>query len=547
MFARSALLPLIGGNNKTPTSRDIRIADKALRNVLEPFPGYPDTKFSTDFNWAHEEPELVTSYQLYLQNLRIVGCLLAAYERTEDSDYLEKAEEIVDSWMEYVEKGGKTDMTWYDHAVGTRSRVLMQFLVNMQEAGRSFDSGRFTEILETHARLLMDDTLHRMNNHGLMMDMALVSLGLGMNRMDYVYRGMGRAESIFWQSYSDTGMHQENSPEYHSMVTRMFGELEGFLSANNLTLGAEFLRKLKQAKQHPSRIVAPNGKTPVIGDSSSPRSGQVKHTWDSFHDAASGFTALKSEECKTYLAFICGFSTVTHKHSDDLSVLLTYEGKDFFVDSGKYNYGRNKYRRYVVSHKAHSIFSPGRTYQRNSDNQYSKVIATDHFMDFRGYSLVSGHNFGYKDARLRRSVYLVPNQSALIVDDQGQSKESENWTQRFVLAPNVDVNINPDGSVVLENNGVQIFLSFEGGVTPKIEVEHGEVGAKHVQAVISNAGGKVEKTKHLVFRHAASREFSAKLVVSLGHPFTGKVTATGAYLYLESDGQEEIQLPAFSL
>ena len=110
MFEKSAVMPLIG-DSSSKLNKDIkRIASKALDNTIEPFPGYPDIQFGTTFNWEHLEPQLETTYQLYLQNLRVVGTLLAVYENSEDRALLNKASEIVNSWLDYVEAGGETEM-----------------------------------------------------------------------------------------------------------------------------------------------------------------------------------------------------------------------------------------------------------------------------------------------------------------------------------------------------------------------------------------------------------------------------------------------------
>lgn len=547
MFNESAVLPLIGGRESKPSSVQKRIADKALNNIIEPFPNYADIRFGPRFDWEHKEPGIETSYQLYLQNLRVVGTLLAEYARSSNGAYLDKSEEIVLSWLSYIEEGNSTEMTWYDHAVGARSRVLMQFLCYMDAAGRYVDKQRFLSLLERHADLLMDDSLHRMNNHGLMMDMALISMGLGLERMDYVFHGLGRAESIFWQTFSETGMHQENSPEYHNMVLRMYRELEAFLTSNGLTLGADVLRKLDFATTHMARIAKPDGKVPAIGDTGSQRKLGT-FNWDSFHDSMSGFSVLKSEECKTYLAFICGYSAKAHKHADDLSVLLNYEGRDFFVDSGKYNYGKNKLRSFVVSYRAHSSFTPGRAYIRPEDNRYSRAISTDHFLDTSRFKVASGHNYGFKNANLRRSVYLVPGLSALVIHDRGESSANEEWTHRFVLAPGVEVTELGPGRVKLTSGASVVVLEWVGADLPSLEVENGAIGRSSAKAVISQATNRATKTKHLVFKSKAGASLDSSLLIHLGNEGFARLSDCGDYFEIaNTHGGEVTQIPKFQL
>lgn len=521
MFPKSAVFPLIGDSNTRLTADHKRISNKALANIIEPFPNYPDIKFGGNFNWAHQEPELSTSYSLYLQNLRVVGTMLAVFEHTRDEKLLDKCDQIVLSWMEFVEAGGEVEMTWYDHAVGARCRVLTQYLSISEEMNRPYDKARFTAMLEKHAEILMDDSHHRMNNHGIMMDNALLSLGLGLERMDYFYHGMERVKAIFWQTFSETGMHQENSPEYHSMVQRMFKELESYLNANSFTLGADILRKFPYIAEHSKRLVKPDGKIPAIGDSSH-NSTNLGFDWGSFHDQMSGFTLLKNRANELYLAFICGFSATAHKHADDLSVILNYGGKDFFVDAGKYNYGNNRYRRFVVSKSAHSSFMLDRNYTRVPDNRYSKMIATDHYLNSEIYSLVSGYNRGYENASLRRTVYSIPSESLLIIDDRGSNlkNEKEVWQQRFTLSPESNARILKNDTVMVQNGDRVIYLKIQSESEPRIEIIDSQEG----EVFISERTKNITPTSQIVIKYDQAESIASTITISLGYEYKGKVT-----------------------
>lgn len=550
MFEKSAVMPLIG-DSSSKLNKDVkRIATKALDNTIEPFPGYPDIQFGPSFDWEHLEPQLETTYQLYLQNLRVVGTLLAVYEHRDDRALLDKASEIVTSWLDYVEAGGETEMTWYDHAVGARVRVLMQYLYLMQSEELPVESARIERILKKHADVLLDDSHHRMNNHGIMMDMALMSLGIGLDEPAYLYHALGRVESIFWQTFSETGMHQENSPEYHGMVYRMYREIESYLNDNGFSLGQDILRKLDVAAGHFSRIVMPNGELPGIGDSSA-RTVSAKPNWESFHDSMSGFTALKSESSQSYISFVCGYSATAHKHSDDLSVVLNYRGKNFFVDAGKYNYGKNKYRRYVVSYRAHNSFTPNTRYNRPPDNRYTKVIATDKYLEANNYSLASGYNHGFPGAKLRRTVISVPKFNIILLNDVGHSTDNtgQAWTERFMLPPTANAIIRDDGSVQIENQGEVIYLSMTDPKDTEIEVIKGDRSEDPVEAIISPASNKAIETSQLVFRGKESLDTNRFFVISLGTPFTGSIFQSGDSIIVSPSEfltDHSIVIPRFS-
>ncbi|WP_213810065.1 heparinase II/III family protein [Jeotgalicoccus sp. WY2] len=122
------VFPLLETSNNTK-----RIAEKALNNIIEPFPKFDDIEFKKDFDWEYKHPKVETSYQLYLQNLRVVNELLNQYRETANDEFIIKSKEIIESWFDYIDAGNETKMTWYDHAIGARSQVLIDFFIMLKK------------------------------------------------------------------------------------------------------------------------------------------------------------------------------------------------------------------------------------------------------------------------------------------------------------------------------------------------------------------------------------------------------------------------------
>src|SRR5699024_10952042 len=110
------------------TKHTKNIADLALDNILMPFPNMGTVKFTQDFNWEYKHKTTPESFQMYLQNLRLVSELLNQYRIDSNIDYILKGKEIVESWFDYVEAGNQTNLTWYDHALGSRTQTLIEFI-----------------------------------------------------------------------------------------------------------------------------------------------------------------------------------------------------------------------------------------------------------------------------------------------------------------------------------------------------------------------------------------------------------------------------------
>lgn len=75
------MLPLAKYNKST-----LKYAKLALENTIVPFPGFDPIQFDDKFDWSYIHHKNHVSYQLYLQSLRIVGQLLAAYDQFDEKN-----------------------------------------------------------------------------------------------------------------------------------------------------------------------------------------------------------------------------------------------------------------------------------------------------------------------------------------------------------------------------------------------------------------------------------------------------------------------------
>src|SRR5699024_320232 len=127
-------------------------------------------------------------------------------------------------------------MVWYDHPTANRIQVIINYLYLAKER-HDVDTKLYGKLLRFHSLYLSDNKNYRRNNHGLMMDRSLMILGNILNDQNIFNIGFYRSIDTFWYSYSYTGLHLENSPEYHNMVTRMYLELQTYLKKNGKTYG----------------------------------------------------------------------------------------------------------------------------------------------------------------------------------------------------------------------------------------------------------------------------------------------------------------------
>ena len=438
--------------------RSIDIANKILKNEIFLLPGLKTIKFDKNIDWDYENEVNPKTYLMYLHTLDSVGYLCSAYEMTNDKKYIEKANEIMLSWIEYEKKENINNMVWYDHSTANRSRNLLHFYLVAKDI-MSLDEKVYENLIYKHIDFLCDDKNYKSYNHGIMMDRSLLCCS---SVIDDKYcevlqkKALSRLKDNFYGSFSYKGTHLENSVYYHIFVKKMYDEVELFLNKMNLSLGKNILLKLKRANNYFNYAVKPNGECALIGDNGIVKVGTVNKVYEDFVDYEAGISYIQYENKKepinsTWISFICGYSTTIHKHKDDLSFTLYYGGKDIFVDSGHFGYGNTKERRYLISEKAHNTFLIEEGYTLvDKEESFNKIKITD-FISNSHYSLVRGQNISYKDTNLYRTIILF-KPDIIFVYDKGISNSEQEYTQLFNLAPKVNVTKKKKKTCLIDDN-----------------------------------------------------------------------------------------------
>ncbi|MBS3679336.1 heparinase II/III family protein [Ornithinibacillus massiliensis] len=484
--------------------KSIEIADGILQNEFFFLGNLEKIQFGTEIDWNYQHSNAANTYQLYIQTLNVISYLCDAFVETKETIYLYKAYTLLLDWILYIKTDKHENLyKWVDHTVANRTLNIIYFF-NLSKNEINIDESIIADILIQHGHFLYDDKNYVKNNHGIMVDRSLLVLSVFLNNHDESPRWFEKAKlrvrDAFLRDFSFQGVHLENSPAYHKMVKTMFEKIQGFLIEHNLTLGDDISEKLKMTKNYLKYILKPNGYLPTIGDTALSKLN-VKKTFKSFHDSEAGITIMQSKNKNdldsTWLSFICGYGSKTHKHRDDLSINLYYKGEDILVDSGQYNYDLyDKYRQYILSPQSHStIIQKNKNYKIKPPHENKELIKTVNYSSNSLYDYVKGIHKGYDGFSLERSIiFFKPD--IILIYDKAISNEVRIFQQNFNLAPHIEVlSKNREKVVCNSSNSKIVFKQFIK--TGQVQQFNGD--RETPRAVISEKFGKIIDNTQIVF------------------------------------------------
>lgn len=497
----------------SPDNKTIERAEGILKNEFFLMNSLEVISFGENIDWNYQHHTSANTYRLYIQCLNVVSHLCDAYTLTKDIKYLYKAYSLILEWILFIKTDEERNKyKWVDHSVANRVMNFLYFY-NVSIGEIQIDETLLSDILIEHGNFLEDDKNYTPNNHGIMTDRSIMLLAIAMDEYErsaqWFQKGKLRISNAIYRDFSAKGVHLENSPSYHLMTRRMFNEVESFLKENNLTLGKEIRQRLLQTNDYIQYMIKPDQQVPLIGDSQIGKVTWVKKSYESFSDMHAGISILQSkgEQANeaTWLAFICGYGRKTHKHRDDLSISLFYNGKDILVDSGRYNYdSKDKIRQYFLSPQSHSTITiVGKDYTIDEPFKMRNKIKTTSFVSNPIYDYVKGVNEAYEGSKLSRGiVFFKPD--IIVIHDKIINESEEVVQQIFNFAPNANVELLSNDELVanIENeeahfkqliniNETEIFSGDRETPRAVISEEFGKL-TDNTQASFTQQGKSVE-------------------------------------------------------
>lgn len=458
--------------------------------------GLASAKHEKTFIGVFDEPYEFISHnntlRYSLHALDQVNTLMMEYNETQNIALYCAARDLVQEWIinNYEKESIDFKYAWYDHGVSERNLVFIKLLLISIKIGadKKFIAKLIFIIIE-HAKLLSNEAFYaanqntRYHNHALFQDIGLLLTSQILSFFDiseyWFKKSVKRISGQFQKLVAiddDYGVIVENSPGYHLGAIKILEFIVEVLRVgkkNNIT--EEFEKFLGQMNNFKKVIRLGYNCTPSIGDTfrkaeQNKKRNTTKSQITNFAVMKNaGFIVLDKKYDTSQLKFIfIGSSLVkTHKHQDNLSFTLFFDGIEWLIDPSFYSHQYEdpipKHLRSVYAHNNIAI----------KDMEYSIEPGTariDAREDIEKY-IIQGSHTCYKDIEIKRKVEISKNNLDINIYDDIQSTEKNIESYSLLqIGENIDVT-QKDNKIFLThpNSEYKLCIDYFGLETNIIE------------------------------------------------------------------------------
>ncbi len=440
-----------------PSDISMTIANKALREVWSLQPdAWPDVTGRLDSLWAGTAVNNLT-WQHKLHSLFILYDLMHAHRQTSDERYLDLGKRIITSWIRCNPRyRSSCRYAWYDHSAAYRAISVCAFVDYCHSAGHAdsqFESAVARSLFQHGTFHASRSTYLFPHNHGISQDYALIviatHLGAGEMREQWLRTAKGRLLEQIRRCYSENSIHLENSPGYHIGVTRHLADIIHYMDSVKVAVPPELRRTVSVAKKAVASFVMPGGEVVPVGDTrrgltEPQRRGQAEPF--TVYPGA-GYGIMRG---RLYGFFAATNNSFSHKHCDDLSLLVADEFGPILTDPGFLNYQPgDKRRAFTASWAGHSTVTTT-SEDPQARSELCGIVSYGRAGDcmfLRGIS-VRGNGVVHE-----RSVLYDRADELLLVVDDCRSAEAVTWQRFFHFGPGTRLLRQPGGNLRIPLNG----------------------------------------------------------------------------------------------
>ena len=434
------------------------------------------TKIVPGRDWTSEE-DAGRIFQRELHNFRWMNILLYAYNAG-DRRALLQARRIMVDWVKRNPLAGEATppLAWMNLVAGDRAAFLGY--VTRASACEGMLPDRPAKILLdsmlAHGDYFSTGGGYFESNHGLFTDLGLYLLATRyMSFHGQAHEWAQLAESRFPQTLagrtSSEGVWLEHSAGYQFLAIRLAERFLSFHGPDAATEGT-----LAQLKATAPWFVAPDGKTPLIGDTEEERvdaeyrsAARQLDGMGVFPEA--GFAVVRRN--KRYFAALADYHNGSHKHSDDASFELHDQELRVLTGAGRYGFDRTELREFNVSAEAHNTLTVDKgEWPRDGDGAYGSGILASGEGGSNWYAVLVRNPLTDLQGVAHTRLFLYHPRIGLVIDDKLSASATHTYRRYLQFGQEIEVTRTGQSTLQLAAEGFSGCVQDEAlnGVPSKL-------------------------------------------------------------------------------
>ena len=420
------------------------------------------------------------SYGYRTNGLLFLDDTYQEYCETKDKKYAEIILSYMIDWCTQNKKYNENDIwQWHDDATALRVQRMSLYYFEFSDLCSKDERILIKDSLSYQAKLLASNEFYtEKHNHGMHQDMALIFYSLLIEeseqiKKEYLSTALSRTRDYIGYVYQSDGVHKEHSPFYANDV------LNDMIFYRNITRNTSedfvlYIEKyINGCKEYLIQILKPDGNWPSLGDSSEENGVEALRQNILLDEKYQYILTGGKDGCKpasnvvfkeggsavfrsswdatakdaTWMYFNAATFSSTHKHGDDLEVLLYHRG-DLFVEAGKRNYNYlDEMTAWAYSGYAHNVLLvdgeafPVKTGENGFQSIYPDALDTgivDYNLDDNNPS-VTGYQHRFDGVEQTRTLSYNRNENVVEIVDVMDGTTSYKGTLLWHVAQNVEV------------------------------------------------------------------------------------------------------------
>lgn len=477
------IMPMTG--NSTSKNK-VEAADNILNNRIFNLSNFRDIHVDVENGWSTESDS--RSLRRWLHTHIFLSDFTRAYAETKDEKYFTESFKLLTDWFKTfpIEKIDSIDPLAY-HDEGTAIRLLFWFKYynEFQNLMSEEQTILFEEKIDELGNLLYQDDFYAgLNNHGMFQDMGLIAYTLFKfeNFADNIIfnKAMDRLVTYFKEVFTSEGIHKEHAPSYHVLLIYSLKQiLQALEKIGYSDERLEFLQDIfRKGEDYTINIIMPDFKLPNISDSTVINMSTIGRYRELFDSEEYKFITSAGKEGKApsplikaypetgyliarnkwekdaiYFLFLASYHMHYHKHTDDLSFILSKNGP-IFVDAGPHSYNyKDPMTQYAYSQYGHSTLIVNDKSLPRTDYKFDDVYVENHSINDKDNEFViQAKNQRYENVIHTRKVDGNLEEEIFAIKDIIKSNEHNQYQLLFQVNGNLKVIQNGSILSIFKNN-----------------------------------------------------------------------------------------------